>query len=127
MKGTFPGGRIDGGQNDVALVNNVAKQQDYTVPAGEMWILWGGRMHNGDNVTRNGCTVTIRNPDGNMICQLATENLAAGASVLYPETDTWRMPMPLGPGFTIRYYWPAGGASTGGTANTVHLVQKVDL
>lgn len=127
---TFPGGgRISGNREVVAVVNNVSKTDDITVPATERWLLWAGLITNGDDVAR-GCGVKIL--DGtNTIYQLFNESLGAGVTGVFPKTGTdsaklqgSASPIPLGPGFIIRFSWAAGGASAGGDSVRSALVTR---
>ena len=115
----------------VALANNTAKTQAVTVPAGKRWFLFGGIMSNADNVER---ATQIYITDGTntvMYIRQATAQ-AAGAIIAYPNTvalaTNWQfpVPMPLSAGWTITFYWAAGGASAGGNATISAVVSQMD-
>lgn len=120
------GGEIDDNRTTVVLANNTAKTEYVVVPANERWKLFGGVMHNGDDVTRN-CTVTVTDSSNNIIFYLLnTTAIAAGVHQSYPKAAGMPVfPVPLKGGWKLRFRWETGGASTGGNAYPTAIATKV--
>jgi len=117
----------------VALVNNTEKTHTVTVPAGKRWFLQGGLVTNGDDVDRN-LTISVTDGTNVMYYIRASSNLVAAQACAYPTmqslaTNT-QFPgkgMILDPGWTVTFYWAAGGASTGGNSTVTAVVLEVDV
>lgn len=116
----------------VPLVNNTIKELELTVPAGKRWFLMGGYFTNGDDVARNS-SVSITDGTDTILWLRASSAMADGATYLYPTTVASNSNiMPTGmfvldAGWTIKFYWAAGGASTGGNSTITAMVLEVDV
>ena len=95
--------------------------QTYTVPAGKVWILWGGQVTRDANET-----LVINLTDGtNTIMNLATEGAATGQTDLLADLPgKYQMPMVLPAAYTIVI--TAGGAQGAGAKATC-VVSEIPL
>jgi len=128
----FPGGRLQREIQDVTVTNNTTKTIYVTVPAGKLWLLLGVRMVNPDDVAR-ALSLQVRDSDDNLICVLATKNTSSNQALQWPNTassdnekrnPTFQL---LKGGDKLRCNWPAGGASSGGTASPGLIVEYLEL
>jgi len=127
------GGDIVSNMETITLVNNVALNYDFIVPAGKRWYLWGGKMMNGDDVNRN-CSASIYDADANkLMVVLRSQAIVAGNETYFPNTEasvtqlgSGAYPVPLLAGWYVRYYFAAGGASAGGDAENALMVVEVE-
>ncbi len=119
----------DQGAEDVILVNNTTKDYRVTVPQGEEWDVLGGLIHNADDVGRN-CSVQAFAQGGTELATFELYGLrGAGSYWSFPRNnqiakETPRYPVRMKVGDYVRFYWAAGGASTGGTAK-IKLIKKI--
>lgn len=128
-------------RREQVLGNNTSHNLDFTCDKHVVWLIYGMRVHNGDNVTRAmqvwliypGCPASATNRDINLTL-LDTTNVAAGADALVPSTTATVnqsppgiYPIPFGRPNEIRVRWTAGGASSGGTAYIHLLVVEIPI
>ena len=122
-------GEIDDNYTEGTLVNNTALTITITVPSGEIWLLYGGRVKNGDDVART-ISVKIKNSSDKIILNMAYQaNLGAGSSIVYPNTTANLLNYNNGlvilkSGWKIEISYAAGGTSSGGTAEVSAIVEK---
>ena len=121
---TFKGGYIYTSVNSLTLVNNTAKANDFTVPDDTVWILQNIRGTNPDDVQRTVSIIIYRtNAVTNRIRDVFNAAVGAGAVFNVPNDNPLAnstkcadiKDFVLGAGNTIRIYYDAGGASSGGT------------
>lgn len=120
---TFESGSIEADPVSITLVNNTQKTQDFSVATDCIYELIAIKATNPDDVAR---VVTIELfkevAKTNHIATLGSGSVNAGSRLSWPgnsvsAAQNWLQPRPclLGPNWTIRVTWAAGGASAGGT------------
>jgi hypothetical protein len=134
---TFPGGNFQQAVTSITLVNNTAKTEDVTVPAGKRWVLQSIKVTNPDNVTRTIQGVLYKEAGKtNHIAQiLKVTNLAASGRHQAPHDspaqalDTFHdvRGRILAAGNTISIIWATGGASAGGTDADGLVIEYLEL
>lgn len=127
------GGTIEGNYAETTLVNNTNGSRRLTVPAGKRWYLFGGYMHNGDNVGRV-CDLSIEDTNSKIVLiNLRGQAIGVGGTVVFPNTEavvgqagSGIYPIPMLAGWDLLFNWLAGGASAGGTSRSAAIVIEVD-
>jgi len=122
-------GEIDDNYMEGTLVDNTALTITITVPSNEIWFLHYGRVYNGDNVTRT-VEIYIENETGKRLVPLiAAVGVSAGGEKVFPNnvanSNTVNQTIFIVKGgWKIKFYFAAGGDSSGGTAEVTALVEK---
>lgn len=132
----FPAGELKQAVTSITLVNNTAKTQDVTVPAGVMWKVLNIKAINQDDVNRNITIVKYKEAaKTNFIKNLAYKaNVAAGGgSLQWPNTQSgndfpsaWHEEIAV-TGNTYAITWAAGGASTGSVDADGLVIEYLEL
>lgn len=126
---THPGGKVVRNIKSITLVNNTAKTEDITVPAGKRWVILSGKICNPDNVAR-AVSVTHYDSSLNILERIVNaRSLAANGEIAFPSEglsalseNNMETPIIAVATDVIRFYYATGGASAGGTdAQAVHL------
>lgn len=119
-------------RTSVTLVNNTAKTERVTVPAGEVWEIDAVGFKNGDDVARAVAVTVVDSSNADYLYLANHSGLAAADRAQYPHskgaTDEpdhlLSYPLYVAGGNKIQFYFAAGGASTGGTGDAVILGRK---
>lgn len=105
----------------ITLVNNTAKTQDITCPAGKRWVLLSFQVTNRDDVSRDITAYKYKEAAKTNLIKnyILGQTVTTLTSVMYPSkalSDYKEMEHTLDiydEGNTLSVYWAAGGASTG--------------
>lgn len=131
---TRPAGEHKQEVTSITLVNNTAKTELVTVPAGKQWILLAVKMSNIDDVNRVlSLNVWKESAKTNFLRTLQKASVAQNASMLWPtgesttdETNIFCLVL-LAAGNTLECVYAAGGASAGGVDADGLVVEYLEL
>ena len=123
-------GELDDNYTEGTLVSDTTLTITITVPNGELWLFYGGRAKNGDDVNRNVRVIIYNSSDKPILRLTNTQVVSAASEFTFPNTSADPLmynggkPVPLKGGDKIKITFFAGGASSGGTAEVSALVEK---
>lgn len=123
---TFPAGKSKKNITEVTLVNNTAKYQNVTVPAGKRWLVLQVKQKNIDDVARNCYARVFDVSDEEEGYLYPTQSVAAGEYIIWPAKEHNNVTV-LNPaavlimeaGDYLVFNWAAGGVSAGATADAI--------